>query len=473
LTVDGLRVIFGREQATIKTVKIVLIGAGSREFSRLMMHDIVLDEALNREFEVEVVLVDINEKNLAFMLDYAKRCASYADSSVEFSATTDRKAALPGADFVLVCVAVKRMELWEQDFRVPLSFGIRHIYGENGGPGAIFHALRNLKIIMPICEDIERFCPDAYVFNFTNPEARILTAILRLTTLKAYGLCHGFYGGREQIARILERPVEELDVRSAGMNHFYHCYHASDRKTGEDLWPEIEKRLAADSSMLQAVPKYLWDKFGVIGMGSSDHEGEYVAFAQEFFTPRWMFGIEHWKVPTSGGPITSYDRYNSWANAMWDIEEYMKSDARHRRDDYLTGRKPLDDMFVRYSGELAIPIICDLLLDRKEWRPAVNTLNTEGYIENLSPDACIEAPATVDSDGVHPEHVGSLPEGFAAQIRLQHSIQKLLVQGFAEKSRSLALQALLLDPVVDSADRAEKMFDCMLELQSDYLPELR
>ncbi|MDY0094677.1 MAG: alpha-glucosidase/alpha-galactosidase, partial [Candidatus Vecturithrix sp.] len=102
---------------------------------------------------------------------------------------------------------------------------------------------------------------------------------------------------------------------------------------------------------------------------------------------------------------------------------------------------------------------------------SVNVLNTEGYIENLARDACIEVPAIVDAQGVHPEFIGSLPEAFAAQIRLQHSIHHLLVEAYQHRSKHLLYQALLLDPVVDSAVNAKKMLDYMLDIQTEYLPE--
>ena len=84
----------------------------------------------------------------------------------------DKSQALPGADYVVVAVARKRYPLWEQDFRVPFAYGLQHTYGENGGPGAAFHALRNFQIVIPICRDVEEICPNAWVLNFTNPEAR-------------------------------------------------------------------------------------------------------------------------------------------------------------------------------------------------------------------------------------------------------------------------------------------------------------
>ncbi len=215
-----------------KSIKIVLLGAGSKEFSRGLIHDLVLDTELTQSVNIHVVLVDINPTALQTMLGYAERCVEVTNAPITFSATTHREEALPNADFVLMAVAVGRMDLWEQDFRVPLAFGLKHIYGENGGPGALFHALRNYHVLFPILRDIESLCPETYLLNFTNPEARILTAILTLTNIKAAGLCHGFYDFHKFASRLLERPRQELDIRTAGMNHFYTFYRIADKQTG-------------------------------------------------------------------------------------------------------------------------------------------------------------------------------------------------------------------------------------------------
>jgi len=454
-----------------KRIKIVIIGAGGKEFTRGIIHDLLLDKELNGTVEIDVVLVDIDNQKLDLIYNYALRCIEYTQATVNFSKTTDRQEALVGADFVMTSIAIKRMELWEQDFRIALSFGIKHVFGENGGPAALFHALRNFKIIMPICRDIEKICPDALLLNFTNPESRILTAILSLTKLKAIGLCHGFYNLRHLVTKVLDRPEEELDIRSAGMNHFYTAYKIYDRQVKQDILELFMRKLAEQPEQLSPLTRYFFEKFGVIGMVSDDHVGEYIGYAHEFMHLRWMFGLENRKAISSEQPVTLEDTYMAWGNGM-DIKTFINSDRYNLVNRYLTGDKPLDDDFVKSSGELAVPIIGDIVLDRKSCRPAVNILNTEGYIDNLARDGCIEVPATVDKDGVHPEYIGSLPEGFAAHIRLQHSIQKLLVQAFAEKSRKLLLQALLLDPVVDSAVKAEKYLDYMLNIQMEYLPEL-
>lgn len=454
-------------------LRIVLIGAGSREFARSVVHDLVLERELHEARDLDVQLVDIDRDRLELMHGYARRCAEAAGARIAFHATTERERAIEGADFVLISIAVKRMELWEQDFRVPLAFGSNHIYGENGGPGAAFHALRNLKIIMPICRDVERIAPEAWVLNFTNPEARVLTAILTLTRLRAAGLCHGFHSFQAFAARVLQRPLETLDVRTAGMNHFYTFYRIADRASGADLIPEFARRVDADPALLAPLVRYLWKTFGVLGYGSDHHVGEYVRFADEFAGRLWEFGIEHRKVHPAEQGVDGRVAFEAWRNKV-DVETYRAKGIEAAERDALTGKTPLRREDIRPSGELAVPVMTDIALDRKNFRQAVNVLNTEGYIENLDREGCIEVPAMVDGRGVHPDRVGLLPEGFAALVRQQQSIQRLVVKAFAEKSRKVLLQALLMDPASPpGAAQTERMMDTLLELQAAYLPELR
>ena len=428
-------------------IKIVLIGAGSRSFATSVIHDLMFETDLTNALQLEVVLVDIDGEKLQKMLRYAQNCAAYCKVPVKFSATTDRNAALVNANFVIVSVAINRMALWEQDFRVGIACSLSHIYGENGGPGALFHALRNYELILPICRDIEKICPDALMFNFTNPEARILTAILTLTKVSAYGLCHGFHAFFRLVEKLLVRPLSELDVRTAGMNHFFTFYRIAERATGRDLIPDFISQFQIRIDEFDDTTRYLFERFGVIGYPHGTHTGEYVAGADELEGRGWSRGIE--------------------------FKTLSKMDTAE--DDgfteYIENRRPLDERFVHPSGELAVPIIGDLILQRTNHRAAINILNTELFIPNLAPDGCVEVPATVMDGKIIPETVPPLSEGFAAQIRLQHSIQKLLLQSYVEKSRELLLQALLLDPVVKSPRNAEKFINRMFELQADYLPE--
>jgi alpha-galactosidase len=428
-------------------VKIVLIGAGSHSFGRGQIVDILRSADL-RGRDVEVVLVDENEAALDTMTRLAKRIAEHVGSDTRLSSNTDRVPALVGADYVITAVERRRMELWEQDFRVPLSYGFKHCLGENGGPGALFHALRTIDLVVPICKDMERLCPDAWLFNFTNPEMRVLHAVLHLTKIRAAGFCHGVLGALEAIPRYLGRPLDELDIVSAGLNHFYCVTQIRDKTTGEDLYPKVLQKVADDKDTPHALFKKIADIFGVFTFPSDDHIGEYLSFGSDYMGVKWGYGLESKRLkgvddPPSHVPI----------------------------EDYASGDIPLDDEITRPTGEYTVPVICDIELDRGSARPAVNVLNTERYIENLPTGAAVEVPATVDADGIHPVNVGPIPESFAAFMRTQISIVELTTEAYRTRDRKLLLQALLLDPNVNSISGAESMLDDMLTLQEDFLPE--
>ena len=429
-------------------MKIVLIGAGSRSFGRDQIVDVLTSKPL-RGRGVTLALVDEDEATLELMTQFGRQVRDHTGTDVQITSTMDRRDALRGADYVIISVARKRMELWEQDFRVPMAYGFRHCLGENGGPGALFHALRSLRLVIPICQDVVEICPNALVMNFTNPEARVLHAIYHLTKANAVGFCHGVFSAIEALSRYLGRPAEQLDVVSAGMNHLYCILRVTDKSTGEDLLAEaIEHVVRSQSEDVPPLFRRIAEVFGVFSYPSDGHIGEYFSFGAEYSGGKWRYGRESQPIPS-----------HSDARASSELE------------DYALGRRPLGQSVLRASSELTVPIICDIELDRGMRRPAVNVLNTGGYVENLPRGGVVEVPVTVDASGIHPIHVGALPEPFAAYIRTQLSIIELVTEAYRTRSRNCLLQALLLDPVVNNFAAAERLLDDMLILQKDFLPE--
>ena len=427
-------------------MKIVIIGAGSECFGRGQIADLLQAPELQGR-QVELALVDVDGEALGIMTDVARRIKAHVGADITITSTTERTQALPGANYVITAVARQRYPLWEQDFRVPLSYGFRHCLGENGGPGALFHALRSFELIMPICADIERLCPEALLLNFTNPEARVLNAILNLTRVKAVGICHGVFSALALIADYLGRPREELDIISAGMNHFYCVVQVKDKDTGEDLLPRLT-HLAATDTVLRTLPLFrqMARIFGVFTFPSDDHIGEYLSYGAEFSGVKWHHGQESRAVPL----------HNSGQGSGLLA--------------YASGARQVDAELLCPSGEITVPIIADIELNRHAFRDAVNVRNHEGYIENLPTHAVIEVPAFIDAAGIHPLHVGAVPEPFAALMRTQFTIHQLLTEAYRTKSKKLLLQALLLDPNVTSITGATGMLNDMLLLQQEFLP---
>jgi len=426
-------------------MKIVIIGAGSRSFGRGQVADIFQAKDLNRRDTV-LCLVDSDSEALERMMKVAQRIREHMKSDIRLEWATDYRQALPGAKYVVIAVARKRYELWEQDFRVPLAHGFRHCLGENGGPGALFHALRSFELIIPICREVEKLCPDAFVLNFTNPEARVLHAISHLTRVKAAGFCHGFYGAHGAISRYLNQPSEQVEITSAGMNHFYCVLSVKEKSTGRELLPDV-LRLAADDSSAPPLFRKIVQLFGIFTFPSDDHIGEYLAYGAEFHGTEWDYGLERRKIPLKAVPASS------------PVDEYAK------------GQRPVDDPEILCpSGELVVPVIGDIEFDRNRLHAAVNVINRDGYIDNLPRSGVVEVPGIVNASGIHPRPVGAIPEIFAVYSRTQYAIHELLTEAYRTSSKRLLLQALLLDPVVNNITSAEKMLDEMLDLQKDYLP---
>ncbi len=428
-------------------MKIVIIGAGSESFGRSQLVDILSSPKLNGLPDVTLTLVDISERALTIMHQAAMRMAEHFASTMTIEATTDRTEALPGADYVVVAVCQQRYELWEQDFRIPMSYGFHHVLGENGGPGALFHTLRSFDLILPICRDIETLCPDAWMLNFTNPEARVLHAINHLTNVKAGGFCHGVFSATQKLAEYLGQPEDSLDVTSAGMNHFYCILKCTDRETGKDLLPDALAKAKAETSEHLQLFRKMAEIYDVFLFPSDDHIGEYLSYGNTFHGTQWLYGMERRKLTREVAPQVDI------------LAEYA------------AGNRPIDEPWVlRPSGESIVPVIADMALDRGNRHLAINVLNKDGYIENLPSHSAVEVPGRADARGLHPEHVGPLPETIAAIIRPQLLIHDLLTEAYRTGSRKLLLQALLLDPVVDDLLKAEAMLDEMLGLQEDFFP---
>lgn len=446
-----------------KTIKVVLVGAGSASFGSRTVLDALGNPDLNK-LDVELVLFDVDARNLETVFRFAQLVQQRTDSRVRLAMTTDRREALKDADYVVTSVARRRNELWALDFRIPLALGFKHVYGENGGPGGAFHTLRSLELMIPIARDMAKLCPKALLLNYTNPESRVCLAVNKLTSITCVGLCHGVMATTQEVAHILRRPVDRIKVTAAGINHFHWVMDVREVGTGKNLYPDLKRRVDRNPDLLGPLTRKLWDLFGLMPFHADCHTGEYLAFAHEFR------GAElHWGRPWEPVRVTGTE-LPSERGLLASHAAVSRDDACERLGPYLTGEMKLKKADLAVSRELAMPIVCNIELDLRKRVYAVNMPNTNGAIENLPHHAIVEVPALVDRKGIHPEQVGPLPEAIAELCRRQVAVQEHLVEAYRTGSRKILLQALLLDPVVDSVAKAEQLIDDMIALQGDFLP---
>jgi alpha-galactosidase len=421
----------------MNTTKIVFIGAGSMSFGLAMFKDIFSSQELSGS---TLTLVDINRDNLERMTRLAEQMNQHAGAGLKIEAVTSWKEALPGAGFVINSTAIDRNRLWKLDFEVPKKYGIRHTLGENGGPGGLFFTLRTLPLVMDIVRDMEALCPKAVFINFSNPESRIILAVGKYTSLRCIGLCHGVFMAQNDVAEMMGLPAERVDVSAAGLNHFQWLLEIRDKLTGEDLYPLLfEKEKGYDPSFMP-VTRRLLSAFKKYPSCSDDHLGEYLAFG-------WEGGEE------------GYDFVE---------DEVGRKDLHEFVEQILAGKEPLPDAWFGPSGERGVAVITGML-HNKHAAIESGVIYNQGAIPNLPADLAVEVPVMVDAAGVHPVRLGALPDGIAKLLQMQASVQQLAVEAAMHASKELALQALLIDPVINSAVAAEKILDELWEVNQPYI----
>ena len=193
--------------------RICLIGAGGMSFGPVM----VLDAVNTRRVRgATMVLHDVDRDRLDAARRFAKRVERANGNPITIEASLDPAEAMTGADFCSTSAEIGRWQHWIEDYEVPVRHGSTQITGENGGPGAVFHSLRSIKTMLGICADIERYCPETFLINLTNPLSRVTLAINSGTTINNVSMCHEFAGGVSRIARLLRIPRRKIRPRRPG-----------------------------------------------------------------------------------------------------------------------------------------------------------------------------------------------------------------------------------------------------------------
>src|SRR5687768_4469095 len=445
--------------------KIVLIGAGSAQFGYGTIGDILQSKVLEG---THIMLHDINADALAVVEANGRKFIEEHQLPFKISATTNRVEALQGADFVINSIEVgNRFELWEEDWRIPQQYGIRQAYGENGGPGGLFHSLRIIPPILEICTDVIKICPDAFVFNDSNPMSRICTTVHRaLPALKFIGMCHEIASLQYFLPQILGVPYEALEVRAGGLNHFSCVLTACYKDTGADAYPDIlakAPQFFGSMPSLSAEFKY----FKETGHWPEKPE-QFAHIEKESWPERRVFKVILEKFGLM--PITSDSHFGEYIQWAYDV-----TDHKGILDFYRFYKSYLATIQPKIALELAervVSIIEGILTDSGYEEAAVNIPN-DGLIKNLPDWIVVEVPATVHKDGLHGVPLGDLPRGFAGLLMNQVAVHDMTAEAVIHKSRTFALQALLVDPIVSQYEGLDDMLDTVITYQEKWLGYLR
>jgi len=433
--------------------KIALIGAGSVGFTRRLFTDILSFEALR---ETEFAFMDIDEERLDVSKKLADKLLEQENLPATVTATTDRREALDGADYVICTILAHGLPPFENEIKIPYKYGITQPVGDTLCVGGIFRALRTIPVLVDICRDMEEMCPEAWMLNYTNPMPMVTWACNVATSIRFIGLCHGVQGTAQTMASFIGMEPQEVRYWTAGINHLAWFLRFEDAN-GEDLYPLFWETLAKKGPPED--DKYRFEFAQHIGYFMTESSGHFSEYVPYYRTSEEVLAAEEGAEYFAGRHGVSLDEYHT----HW--KPHAEQAFRQIR-----GEEPIP--FGEHSGEYASYIINALATDEL-YRFNGNVMN-EGLISNLPQGCCVEVPCLVDNLGIHPCAIGELPPQCAAIDITNINAQTLAVQAALEGDRDKAYYAVLLDPLTAALltpKEIRAMFDELFEANRQWMPQ--
>jgi alpha-galactosidase len=435
--------------------KITFIGAGSFEFTRTLVRDIL---TFPRLADAKICLMDIDDERLRFIEKAVRRIVAEGKYPATVETTTNRRRALEGANAVLCTILAGGVQVWRHDIEIPKTFGVDTNIGDTRGVSGVFRALRTIPVMIGICRDMEQVCPDAILLNYTNPMAMLCRAMQRETRVKVTGLCHSVQGTAEMLARWIGAPEDQIDYVCAGINH--QAWYLEFLWKGEDAYPLI--RAAMEKPAIyneEIVRNEMFLHLGRYVTESSGHNSEY----------NWWFR----KRPDL---IEKYcTRGTGWNPGVYGyiLDEYLRREKDWKKDiqAWLDDPKPLE---LKREKEYAAYIV-NACAGGEPFKFNGNVPNRH-LITNLPPEACVEVPVFADRQGFHAVPVGALPPQCAALTGLSVAIEEMAVDACLSGDPRKVFHAVAFDPLsaaVLSLDEIRRMVNAMLEKNRDLLPTFR
>ena len=431
-------------------LKVTFIGAGSSVFAYEIITDILMTPALESGI---FGLVDIDAERLELAHKIAEKAIELSGRNWTVEASTDRNVILPGTDYLINTIEVAGLANVRHDFDIPMKYGVNQCIGDTIGPGGLFKALRTLPAWLDILADTERLAPNAQVLNYTNPMSLTVLAGERASSLPIVGLCHSIPHTVEQLASYLGVAFDDLQFRSAGINHLAWIVELT--RNGEDMYPLLREK-AKDPAIYEQDPirfEFMLHMGAFVTEGSG-HFSEYIPY----FRKRPEL-VEKYARAGYLGETGFYA--NNWPEWRQENDDHISQ--------MLSGEAEVE---LERGPEFASYIIEAMTTNQ----PTIiygNVLNT-GLITNLPENGVVEVACVVDKNGVQPVHFGDLPVHLAALDAQHMAFHDLVVTSVLEQNREAAVHALMIDPLtsaVCSLGEIREMFDEMAEVQTPYLPE--
>ncbi|MBF0245826.1 MAG: alpha-glucosidase/alpha-galactosidase, partial [Planctomycetes bacterium] len=450
-------------------IKVAFIGAGSIGFTRGLLRDIL---SVPEFGETKFAFTDINRRNLDMVTQLCQKDIAENNLGATIQASTDRRRALEGADYVISCVRIGGLEGFETDIEIPLKYGVDQCVADTLCAGGILYGQRNVAAIPAFCKDIREVSRKKALFlNYANPNAMNTWAANHYGKVNTIGLCHGVMGGHYQIAEVIQlmvngdkqpgsrgfKPVsiKDVDIICAGINH--QTWYIQAIYKGQD-WSSRLLEGFERHPVYSETEKVRIDMIRRYSTESNGHLSEYVPWYRKRHKDieKWI-SLSSWINGETGGYLRVCREGRRWFDS--EFPRWMKGKDR-----------PISPA---NRGHEHGSYIIEGLETGRLYRGHFNVVNN-GTITNLPDDAIVEVPGYVDRNGMNIPKVGPLPLGCAAVCNVSISVQRLAVEAAVHGDVMLLKQAMMMDPLTGAVCdpiEIDQMTDEMLAAQARWLPQ--
>ena len=432
--------------------KIAIIGAGSMVFSTTLLNDILQTPGLEG---TTVALMGPTMSKLEKVENYTNKIIKKNNLSVQIFSTTDRREAIKDADFVITTFQIGGMEAYKYDYEIPMKYGVDQCLGQCVGPGGVFRGMRSIPVLAEIMHDMEELCPDALLLNYVNPMAACSIGMSKSSNIKFVGLCHGVQTTMDLIGGYVNSKKEDIDFLAAGINHM--AWFLKLEKNGKDIYPLFRENIEKpDYYINDKVRVEVARYFGYFMTESTGHLSEYLYW----FRKNKEAMDTYCDQPAFGGETGAYYKYCCAMEEKFkkvDILSLESGDLGPRSHDYCS-------------------YIIEAIKTGNTFRLNGNIMNDEGFISNLPKECCVEVPVFVDKMGLHPAHVGNLPQQLAALNQANVTVQLLAAEAAVTGDPELAFAACAMDPLTSATLSLKETRDMVIELfeaEAKWLPQFK
>lgn len=453
-------------------LKIAMIGAGSIGFTRRLMHDLL---TVPEFAETHFAFTDISKPNLDRIGQLARRDLRENNLPATITTTTNRRAALEGADYILCMIRQGGLDAFRSDIEIPLKYGVDQCVGDTLCAGGLMYAQRTIPALLEFCRDIREVAkPGALFLNYSNPMAMNTWACNAYGGVRTIGLCHGVQGAHRQIHACVELWAQnrgligkdekladdEVDTVFSGINHQTWCVQA--RWRGRDMRPHLLEAFE-EHPIYRKTEKVRIDvlrRFGFYSTESNGHLSEYLPWYRKRPNEikRWI-DLSSWINGETGGYLRVCTEGRNWFET--DFPNWM--------------REPAPRITPENRSHEHGSWIIEALETGRRYRGHFNVIN-QGHVPNLPAGCCVEIPGYVDRTGINMTQPGPLPLACAATCSASVHVQQMGMEAAVHGDVTLLKQAMLHDPLVGAVCNPEEvwqMADELLVAQAQWLPQYR